>query len=122
MKETVTETKTVEEERTIKICDYCRLVTSEYLDDDQEFGEVMLNPTVKSEVGHIKGKHYDSIVKALVETDDEQRASQLVHELISYRPEDTMDICPYCEDDLFGEGPVSMRRDADERLDEFGRR
>jgi len=45
--ETITEQKTVEEEREVKICDYCRLVTSEDIDDDEEFDEILLNPKHK---------------------------------------------------------------------------
>lgn len=39
-----TEYETVEKTVTIKVCDYCQLVTEDDIADDEEFGEVLLNP------------------------------------------------------------------------------
>lgn len=112
MKETITEEKVVEEEREVIICDYCRLFTSEEV--DEEFGEIFLNPsTIESGVGSYGHHRLENMAEMFARTDDEQRILRRLYDILVEDFEAQADLCPNCQEDLFGDGPASMRRDAD---------
>jgi len=102
--ETKIETKQVEKE--IKVCDYCRLISEEDIDDDEEFSEMLLNPEVSS----ITISEWELYHQDIIECDDEKEANVLLNQLIQFRTENTADLCPNCTDQLFGdEEPVGIR-------------
>lgn len=109
MKETITETKVVEEEREVKICDYCKLVSEDDIDENEEFGEVMLNPTFQFNDNYIYEEH--PMYKEIIEANNMADAYDVLHQWSWNEYDDTVDLCPYCTDDLFGDGPMSMIRD-----------
>ena len=41
---TIERTETVEKTREVKLCDYCRLVTEDDIDEDEEFHTIGLDP------------------------------------------------------------------------------
>lgn len=110
MKETVTEVETVEKEREVIVCDYCRLVTSD--DVDETFGKILLDPTVISGMGHftqdsvILEHVVQDIVDATTRTDAQNVLNQLAHLEVAV----TADLCPNCVDALFGDDPDSLVR------------
>jgi hypothetical protein len=114
--ETKVETKQVEEEKEVKICDYCRLITSEDINDDEEFSEMMLNPDVD-----VTDPNYfatESSVEEMQDVETKEDVKEVVDELFTWfskqyvtlHTENTADLCPQCTDQLFGdEEPVGIR-------------
>ncbi len=112
--ETKVETKQVEKE--IKVCDYCRLISEEDIDDDEEFSEMLLNPVVD-----VTDPDYyvnDETMKTIrnIETKDELREfidttfEWFEKRFTSLYTENTADLCPQCTDQLFGdEEPTGIR-------------
>lgn len=123
--ETKIETKTVEEEVEVKVCDYCMLVTEEDIEDDEEFHEILLNPffrekdnifyenVFKPEVRQIYNIFQENVqdneVPELEEFNREvyDVLFHLVQRFVDQANESTADLCPGCVSDLFGDGPAT---------------
>lgn len=102
--ETVTEMETVEKERKIKVCDYCQLITSEDIGEDEEFGRMLLEPEIEVnlEVG-MKRPYLQELARA----DDKVKVRSVLIDLMRIDFDDHADLCPNCVDSLFGEGPAT---------------
>lgn len=112
MKETVTEQKVVEEKREVIICDYCRLFTSEEV--DKEFGQILLNATtISCKTGTQGSATIEHLATELARLDSETRIKNRLYDTLIKDFDGVADICPNCQEDLFGDGPASMRRDVD---------
>lgn len=103
-KETISEIKEIKKE--IKVCDYCRLITEEDINDDEEFSEMLLNPCQKS----IDAKMFKGYFNRMIACDTEKEANDLLNEFMWFEAENTADLCPNCTEQLFGEEePTGIR-------------
>ena len=114
---TVTETEEVVE------CDYCRLITTDDIDEDESFNEILLNPTVNAHdpymtYRHGRGSMFEIVARKIMRADSEREAMQVVDELMTINFEADADICPRCTESLFGEGPATGIRTGTGLLEE----
>lgn len=99
-------TKTVVEKRKYKQCDYCQLMTTNDINDDEEFGEIMLNPKIVRNNGFIKYKT-DSLARDIKRAENEDEARNIIQNIMELEVEETADLCPGCVESLFSEGPAT---------------
>jgi ssDNA-binding Zn-finger/Zn-ribbon topoisomerase 1 len=129
--------KTVTEEETVKECDYCRLITSDDIEEWENFSEMLLNPrTVNSSsnkfMKYLSGDFFrevqtkvrsqnqqaemeDDIPKfeELCPSDHQDMFFSIIRDLLNElrtASDDTADLCPKCAEQLFRDGPGTMVR------------
>ena len=129
--------KTVTEEETVKECDYCRLITSDDIEEGENFGEMLLNPKTLNSASkefrkYLSGDFFREI-QTEVRSQNQQAEMEddipkfeelspsdhwgmflsiinnLLNELRS-ASDDTADLCPKCAEQLFRDGPGTMVR------------
>ena len=129
--------KTVTEEETVKECDYCRLITSDDIEESENFGEMLLNPKTLNSASkefrkYLSGNFFRE-VQTQVRSQNQQAEMEddipkfeelspsdhwgmflsiinnLLNELRS-ASDDTADLCPNCTEQLFRDGPGTMVR------------
>ena len=129
--------KTVTEEETVKECDYCRLITSDDIEEGENFGEMLLNPKTLNSASkefrkYLSGNFFREI-QTEVRSQNQQAEMEddipkfeelspsdhwgmflsiinnLLNELRS-ASDDTADLCPNCTEQLFRDGPGTMVR------------
>ena len=129
--------KTVTEEETVKECDYCRLITSDDIEESENFGEMLLNPKTLNSASNKFMKYLSGDLLREVQTEVRSQNQQaemeddipkfeelspsdhwgmflsiinnLLNELRS-ASDDTADLCPKCAEQLFRDGPGTMVR------------
>jgi hypothetical protein len=129
--------KTVTEEETVKECDYCRLITSDDIEERENFGEMLLNPrtvnSASSEFMKFLSGGLFREVQTKVRSQNQQAEMEddipkfeelcppdhrgmflsiildILNELQT-ASDDTADLCPKCAEQLFGDGPGTMVR------------
>ena len=129
--------KIVTEEETVKKCDYCRLITSDDIEEGENFGEMLLNPKTLNSASkefrkYLSGDFFREI-QTEVRSQNQQAEMEddipkfeelspsdhwgmflsiinnLLNELRS-ASDDTADLCPNCTEQLFRDGPGTMVR------------
>ena len=129
--------KIVTEEETVKECDYCRLITSDDIEEGENFGEMLLNPKTLNSASkefrkYLSGDFFREI-QTEVRSQNQQAEMEddipkfeelspsdhwgmflsiinnLLNELRS-ASDDTADLCPKCAEQLFRDGPGTMVR------------
>lgn len=99
--------RTVTDTEEVKECDYCRLITSDDIGEDEEFGAILLDPTIIPEDFH---GHEDYIINRILNAETKQEAKSIFSLLWRYYGEDEADLCPGCINSLFGvEEPTGIR-------------
>ena len=103
---TITETEEVVE------CDYCRLITTDDIDEGESFNEILLNPRsdIRGSYLHTAGAGagmFEHFARQIVRADTKHDAMQIIRNLVSIDSESDADICPRCTESLFGEGPAT---------------
>ena len=129
--------KTVTEEETVKECDYCRLITSDDIEESENFGEMLLNPKTLNSASNKFMKYLSGDLLREIQTEVRSQNQQaemeddipkfeelspsdhwgmflsiinnLLNELRS-ASDDTADLCPKCAEQLFRDGPGTMVR------------
>lgn len=110
--ETKTRTEVVEKEEKIIVCDYCRLITSEDIDDDQEFTKMLLEP--KFTIGEGVKTHLEYYYCAIENAETKKDVKNVIKDIIGScwdsHEDDAADLCPNCAEQLFGdEEPSGIR-------------
>ena len=129
--------KTVTEEETVKECDYCRLITSDDIEESENFGEMLLNPKTLNSASNKFMKYLSGDLLREVQTEVRSQNQQaemeddipkfeelspshhggmflnIIHDLLNElatASDDTADLCPNCAEQLFRDGPGTMVR------------
>ena len=129
--------KTVTEEETVKECDYCRLITSDDIEEGENFAEMLLNPKTVNSTSNEFMKYLSGELFLEVQTqvrsqnqqaemeDDIPKFEELspsdhrgmfliiIRDLLNelqIASDDTADLCPKCAEQLFRDGPDTMVR------------
>lgn len=129
---TTVEEEVIEKEREITECDYCRLVTTD--DVEEDFHKAMLDPTGRIDVdehwtvGYVTNRqgyvvkddevHYSQFIKDLAKADTPSEVWNRLAREMNFKFEEAADLCPGCAEDLFGDGPATGIRRGYEAKDE----
>lgn len=104
--ETYTESEVVQRQREVKICDYCRLITSDDIEDDQQFEKMLLNPKITSQVYRGLTEYYCDRISRATSDNAEDVLVEIMHSFTINHDNDA-DLCPNCVTSLFGDGPAT---------------
>lgn len=127
--------KVVKEETEVVECDYCRMFTTE--DVDEPFHKVLLDPKGKIDAGKsVTGRttirqvgigsggyelvdagdpYYSSFIRELAQVRTPEEVWDMMVREITVTFSEAADLCPGCAKDLFGPGPASgIRRGYEE--------
>lgn len=104
---TVKEPTVVEQTRKITTCDYCQLVTDEDIEDDEEFGRILLNPSlILDSLDYQKKYLADRLIRAETEAEVMTVLREMERQMM-YAEDAAADLCPGCANALFGDHPAT---------------